>query len=806
MAFRSAAKPKAPKKPKATPLAGCEGCILTRECGPDQPRQEYGDILVLVKDANSSLGLLQHNIPSEFADRLIYGYCLQCPTTDKKQAMQASVACRKYLYELLECNPQINIILGMGDVALSTFMAPGVGSIMQMHGVPFPVTIGERDLWYYPILDTTFVSDFGGIRGKAYPVFRIDLAHFWSDVVNLEPPRIEQPDPAGVIWAQTYNEAKGLIAGMERPYGLDIETTTLHPCAVGAMILTAAVSDGNTTVAWSVQHPEGPTNFGIKLLLEVAGEPWIAHNASFEYMWLRHYNNKRKVPVTIAPFHDTIIMGRIYHERSRMLGLDVLSQIHLGVDVKALTTVNVAKLIEAPLSEVLPYNGLDAWASAKLFHKLYDKVNIDLYNNLLRTTKSTAIMTLLGLPVDLDAATELEVKWKEISTQALASIKNLPIVRQFETKEEKEFNPNSTRDLGKILTEYGGVQLERTKTQFCVDEAALTACKHPLAKLILAQRGAAKMASTYISPIKEVSTTYADGLLHPHYTVVLTATLRLSANTPNIQNFPKRTKEERELRRMVTAPPGCLQVSFDYKALEAVVIAMLTNDKNLRKQLLSGEDFHSHWRDRILHHYPNYIKELAKRTHETDEAKILKYGRDVVKTDFVFEQFFGGGIKTSAERTGAPLHILEKVSNEFWEHYRDVRKWIDKQRLIYQQTGCVNFATGLVRYDVLLGNEPINNPIQGAAIALVLEGMNEMVDIAESTGDPYLFPRLNIHDDLQFFLPADERLYEYCDLIGTTLVKQRFPWQTMPLSVNCAIGSNWYDLEDCKLYKGEYNE
>jgi DNA polymerase I-like protein with 3'-5' exonuclease and polymerase domains/uracil-DNA glycosylase len=277
-----------------------------------------------------------------------------------------------------------------------------------------------------------------------------------------------------------------------------------------------------------------------------------------------------------------------------------------------------------------------------------------------------------------------------------------------------------------------------------------------------------------------------------------------NSENPNIQNFPKR--KNREIRRIIIPGKGHVIVPIDFGQLEARIIAMVSRDKVLCQSIINGEDIHSVWLNKVLEAYPDYLIRLADKTGETDEKKIRKGGRTIIKTDFVFASFYGSSAKSCARKTGVPLKIMEGIAEEFWYVHRGVKRWIDTQRSNYQQTGDVPTITGRVRHAVVPGNEVINNPIQGVAADIVLEAQNELSILSRQRKDPYLHPRINVHDDITFILPnSDEEIARYIEEIMPIMVKVRFPWQIVPLSVECSLGEkNWADVEELTTYTGDY--
>jgi uracil-DNA glycosylase family 4 len=802
---------------------GCDACPLKnkwhRLSSPRMPATGNGDILILGEAPGENedqqntqfIGntgkLLRSVIPGREFDRLVWQNTVRCrPPENRDPSPREAHACSVYLEQDI-AEHKIKAVLGVGGVPLRRYFDGS--NITRIHGTRFPVQIGEQTLWYYPVLHPSFVLRGGGDRSTAYPVFRADIRSFFKQVDKWPKPSIAAISKDDVLLPKSAGEALSIIERMREPLGVDIETSALRPHLVGAKIITAAISDGKLTCAWPIEHPECTTDWGLDLLLYTTSAfRWIAHNAAFEYSWFVAAARQRGIDYEPAPFDDTMAQVRLYHERETLLDLNTASRIHLGVAIKGLTGVSAKQIMAYPLTDVLPYNGLDALASALIFRKLNGKVKKESYHRILESVVSTSEMELAGLPIDLEKAKLLDIKWTDKAIQAKAAAKTIYEVRAFEQARQTEWRISAPDDVGAALAEYGRLELKETKggKHYSTGDQELHKASpdHPLIKAVLEFRNAAKMRSTYISPILSAAKLHADGLIHPGYTTMLTATLRLSSETPNIQNFPKRTKEGRELREMVVAGPGLVLVSFDFKQLEVRIEACAARDNALCNSIIRGEDIHAIWRDKILDIYPDYWNRIVEKSGESVKEKILKVGRDLIKSDFVFASFYGATVRSCAERTGLPFPIMQEVSNEFWSMFAGVRAWIKGQRREYADTGSVRTLTGLTRHQILPGQEVINTPIQGTAAAAVLEAQNAMSQMALKERDPFLHPRINIHDDLTFLLPDDGRLPQYIKLIGETMVKCRFDWQIVPLAVDCTIGTDWANMEYVSSFTGDY--
>lgn len=836
--------PRAPKAPRdlASQPRGCDSCSLkttwprlasarmaisgnTKDAdilvlgeAPGQEEDQQGKAFV-----GPSGQLLRKYLPGRAMERLAFQNTVRChPFGNETPSPADTHACSIHLEEDIAKLP-IKAILGVGGSPLLQVYPEAnahKAGIMRIHGVRFPVQIGAQTYWYWPIIAPKRVLETAGrFGGDSFmlPALKADIKRFFKDVDRWGTPTIHKPDPSSVKLPRSIEEARAILAQMADPIGLDLETSCLEPYRIGARLLTAAVSDGEITMAWSIDHPECVTDWGLTLLLEIAASRlWVAHNAAFELAWILFQARKQNLPFRWEParFEDSMACGRLYHQREALLALDTLSRIVLGSDFKAAVPVNRKNMLAEPLARTLPYNGLDAQACLLIFKKLRPKVDKYTYELILGSIRSTTEMELAGLTADLTVNAELKELWGSHRLQAQESARTIYEVKQFEAANQVEFNIGAPEHVGEALAVYGRVDLPRTAGrgdgrkpgQYSTDDQVLRAKapEHPLVVATLAYREGQKMESTYIDSVVELVRSSVDGLLHPKYSTMRVSTLRTSSEDPNIQNFPKR--KHRELRKQVVAPPGHIFAAFDYKAIEARVIAMVTKARYLCESIIRGEDIHGYWRDFILDLHPDYIERLALMTNETEEKQVLKGGRDIIKTDFVFASFYGATARSVAERTNLPTLIVEQALVQFWQRYPEVRQWIKGVRAAYAETSDITFITGRVRHAIIAGNELINNPIQGIGTGdFVLLAQNALSELAREMDDFYLQPRINIHDDLIFVLPDVPDLLEtYIDLIGKELVKPRFDWQIVPLAVEARVGYNWADLDEIASFTGDY--
>lgn len=828
-----AAQPTAPRGrrgPKQEPISmhnhprGCDACPLQetwpRISTPHMPMsgQRDGDILVIGEGPGEQEDLdgvifvgktgkfLRKQFPIKDMERIAFTNAVRCrPPGNRTPTGLEMHCCSTYLEDDI-AKGNFKYLLLVGQSALSRFIQ-GV-PITHIHGMWFPVEVAGKSLWAMAIMHPSFVERTGGERSSYYPCFRADINRFFKEGPKRRKPVVEHPKPENVVCIYNEADARHAIKQMRGVRGIDIETSKLKPYERDAKIITGAISDGDITIAFPVEHPEDTNDWGVRLLLEVAQKyEWIAHQAAFEYAWFIHYADRLKIPFRSNKLQDSMGIGRLYHGRAQLLGLDIMSNVLLGINIKSLTNVNPRRIMEFPLEEVLPYNGLDAWGSAKI-ERLDLKINKYNYEtHICRAQKSVAHMEVMGLPIDQEEAQRQGVEWGNIASTWATEAETIYEVKQFVRSRQEEFNIGNPAHVGIALVDYGKLELPRTagNKAYSTDDQILAplAANNPLIGATLKYREAIKHKSTYIDPLLRVPMRYPDGNIHPSYTTMKTETLRLSGEDPNAQNWPKR--RHRELRRPFCAPPGHLYVACDSGQIQARVFGMASKDGALCQSFIDHVDIHTRWLNRLLDIHPGYIEHLARQTNQSDEAKIRKAGRDSIKSDFVFASFFGASAQSCSDRTGIPLVKTIDLLDEFWGAYPGAKKWLNARRTEYRDTGGIMTLTGRFRYGYMPGNEMIITPIQGGEAEFIIGAQNDLSEMAIESGDMYLHPRINVHDDLTFILPDnDSKLDEYLKIITHEMTRIRFPWQIVPLTVEVKVGYNWCDLEEIMVVEGDY--
>ena len=160
----------------------------------------------------------------------------------------------------------------------------------------------------------------------------------------------------------------------------------------------------------------------------------------------------------------------------------------------------------------------------------------------------------------------------------------------------KEFNVNSPVQLSEVL--FVDLRLpikgiKKTTRGYSTGAKELEKLKdlHPIIPKLMEYREAAKLLSTYITPMPDLAD--EGGRIHTTFTQNVTATGRLSSHDPNLQNIPVRTEEGKRIRTGFVAAPGKVLVSADYSQFELRLAAVLAGDEDLMRDFNAGIDIHT---------------------------------------------------------------------------------------------------------------------------------------------------------------------------------------------------------------------
>lgn len=765
--------------------------------------------------------LLRKHIPRRWrkGDKLRWNNCIRTrPPENRTPSFVEIECCRPSVVRDIESTKPA-AIFGFGNIPLT--WATGLSGISFWSGRRFPVRIGSHTCWFYAFLHPSAVlraAEKRGYRTDGYDSelefsFAFQLERAFSEVSSLPVPKVLSADEVmtdltlfdgtgGMSDVRKISKILGRMANSQL-VGLDYETNGTRPYKEGAKVLTAAVCDSKEALSFVLDHKQGQWSKKERRYLIDVWKEFIfgsdclkaVHSLAFELEW------------SMVMFGDealyngnwgcSMAQAHTLDERygSGALSLDGLGIQYFGISVKSLNPVNRADLDNVDLPQVLKYNAVDSRFHRMLFKEQHRKLKrmrqLDTYYTAVERVAGLVPIQIQGVPVSDKRARELSAKFGGLRDAAEVKLLKTKESKQFRKKFGKDIQPGSNADVKKLMNDILGFKLTS------VDEKHLGTVESKVTKLILEYRRNAKVVSTYTSTGQHDSEFVFDGFFHPIFGAFTTRTWRTSSEDPNIQNWPKR--ENREVRSIVTAPRGYKIVAFDYAGIQARNVAMESRDPNLVKYFKQRYDIHSDWMERIVRHYPKWVKGGVKQLKDPDQKK--KY-RHLSKNKLVFPLFFGSGATSVSSDLKIPLEVARDLSDEFWDEFKGIRKWHDWARDFYRKEGYITGLSGFRRHAPVEAPEVINTPIQSDEAIIVCDAIFRLAML----GDRRFWPILEVHDDLTF-LWQEEEIEKNAETVISVMLDTSYEWaKVVPLGVEMSIGDDWSDLEGVgEYYSDEWN-
>lgn len=749
-----------------------------------------------------------------------------CSLSDGEYSI-ASKACRGYATKDIEEAAPV-IIMAVGD-AYKWIIGKQKGASWQWSGRVCAATIGEHTCWVIPVEDPDVLASNDKTAKDNLHMLGVRIRESLREVMESGiPDSPPVPTPATVFSkvkvfdkgtdAQAHEVITWLnkVAASGCAIGFDLETaatpthpssiaTVMRPMAPDARILTAAVSNGKETIAFPVRWSKAGkwkdkvTVTAIEKAMIAclkASSGVIVHNASFEVSWIPHfYGDELRRGIK---WDDTMAQAYALDERRGMLSLEVLSVQHFGFNLKAVSNIDTAKLESYPLTKVLTYNAGDAKWTRKIFfrqkafikHHGLEKV----YKHLMNTAPTVAGIQNKGVLVDTRTLRAFDRRYSKEQAEVEELIFSSKEIKKFERTTGKRFEPTNNHHvltLFKDVLKRKEVTVDRKgKTITTTDESALEAIPLEIAKLVVQHRKVSKLLGTYVHGKQTLI--FPDGRFHSSFNHLLVSTGRLSSDSPNMQNFPKR--KDKHIRNQVIAPEGYVLLAADYGQIEARVIAVASEDEYFLDALWEGMDIHMVWTERLLELHPATYDRIVEdyELDGSDEAKVKKALRGDMKNGWVFPQFYGSSFINCARGLKIPERIAERMASEFWDTFSGVKAWQDKTMRFYKKHGFVETLTGRRRHGPIYKGEIINTPIQGTASDIVVDAMNRL----DKAG---LCPNINIHDDLTQEVKESE-LEVTAKKIAKIMCTPGFDFITCPLVVEMETAKRWGELTAYKEF------
>jgi DNA polymerase-1 len=351
------------------------------------------------------------------------------------------------------------------------------------------------------------------------------------------------------------------------------------------------------------------------------------------------------------------------------------------------------------------------------------------------------------------------------------------------------FNINSPKQLGDVLfnkmllpkpMKYGKGKVVST-AQDVLEELAE---QHPVPALVLEYRQLAKLKSTYLDSLPQL--TDAQGRVHTTFNQVGTATGRLSSTNPNLQNIPIRTALGREIRAAFIPAPGNVLMSADYSQIELRLMAHFSQDPLLLDAYRTGKDIHTL---------------TASEVFGVDAATMDKETRARAKA-----VNFGIVYGISPFGLAAQLNIDQKTAKQYietyFDRYKGVQRFIEETLETVRRDQSVRTYFGRIRPipDIRSRNPnmrgfaertAINTPLQGTAADLIKLAMLKIDQLIRDRKFKSQMT-LQVHDELLFDVVPEEA-EELRELVKREM--EHVAEFSVPIVADVGIGRNWRDIK-----------
>ena len=406
-----------------------------------------------------------------------------------------------------------------------------------------------------------------------------------------------------------------------------------------------------------------------------------------------------------------------------------------------------------------------------------DKNLYDVYHNIeIKLMRIIASMEYVGVSINSE---ELEAQSKNLSHRLNK------IEKEIYKLSGKEFNISSPKQIQEIFYEHLKLPiLKKTpKGQPSTNEDVMTrlAEDHELPNLILSFRNLLKLKNTYTDKLgAQVSS--ISNRLHTSYNQTVTITGRLSSSSPNLQNIPIRTEDGKKIRSAFIPQEGFKLFSADYSQIELRIMAHLSNDPEMIKSFVNGEDIHSSTAKKVFN---------TKGEPSSDERRAAK----AINFGLIY------GISAYGLARQLKIDNLEakNIIDTYFAKYKRVREYMEELKETAKRNEFVETLHGRrvflpnishSNFQVRSGAErtAINAPIQGTAADILKIAMIKIQSWLNIEDIKDIHMIMQVHDELVFELKEND-----IENIGSKISKIMTDAEKLdvPIIVNTFSGSSW---------------
>ena len=660
------------------------------------------------------------------------------------------------------------------------------------------ILVGSDALKYFTKINS--VTEYSGkkVEKKFLPVinpamlaFKPEARRTWEDSKaniigyirgELEDAVIDSSIAWGIQDTEEANEFIRCAIKEPCPYvALDSETTGLYP-RDGHMLGISLSYNGKCGAYIDTNCFDDTTE---QLLQQLFNEKAVIfHNAKFDMAFFEYHFNFK-----FPKFEDTMLLHYLIDENPGTHGLKQLAMKFTpygDYEKPMYDWIDQYRkehgILKAdfqwgwiPFEVMQTYAAMDAVVTFMVYEKFVKiKQNKKLcwvYDNIL--IPGTRFLTDAqdnGVPFDKKRLYTAQNIMQDDIDNAIASLYKDERVRKFEQIQGKEFNPNSTLQLRKLLFDFLGLNPTGKKTGTGADSTDAEVLKElstqsPVPQLILDIRQKSKIKNTYLDKI--IPQLDRDSRLRTGFNLHGTTSGRLSSSGKlNMQQLPR---DNPAVKGCIKAAAGSKIVAMDLTTAEVYVAAKLAEDEALMDVFRSGGNFHSTIAHTVFK-LPCPVEDVAELYSDRRQAaKAVTFGI----------MYGAGPAKISEQVTKDSGKYFSKneaaeVINDYFKTFHKLKSWIETNQKFIEQNGFTysyfgrkrrlpNVASedkGIKSHSIRSG---LNFLVQSAASDINLLGAIDMSAFIKSQRMKSKIFAL-VHDSILAEVPEDEIDF-YCEML-----------------------------------------
>ena len=658
------------------------------------------------------------------------------------------------------------------------------------------ILVGSDALKYFTKINS--VTEYSGkkVEGKFLPVinpamlaFKPEARRTWEDSKTsiiqyirgeIEDAVIDESIAFGIQDTEIANDyIRAAIAHSGHFVALDSETTGLYP-RDGHMLGISLCFDGIRGAYIDTDCFSDETE---RLLQELFSKKAVVfHNAKFDMAFFEYHFNFK-----FPNFEDTMLLHYLIDENPGTHGLKQLAikftpygdyekPMYDWIDQYRKETGVLKGDFQwgaIPFDVMKTYAAMDALVTFLIFQK-FEKIKQNtklkwVYDNIL--IPGTRFLTDAqdnGVPFDKQRLYLAQQIMQDDIDAAITKLYENDRIRKFEEIQGKEFNPNSTLQLRKLMFDYLGLNPTGKKTGTGADSTDAEVLKElaeqsDVPALILDIRQKSKIKNTYLDKI--IPQLDRDSRLRTGFNLHGTTSGRLSSSGKlNMQQLPR---DNPAVKGCIKAAPGHKIVAMDLTTAEVYVAAKLADDQALMDVFKSGGNFHS-----------TIAKTVFKLPCEVEDVAELYGDKRQAAKAVTFGIMYGAGpAKISEQVTKDSGKYFSKqeaseVINDYFKTFHKLRKWIDENQKFIEQNGFIYSFFGRKRRLPNVKSEDkgikshsirsgLNFLVQSAASDINLLGAIDMnAHIKAQKMNSKIFAL--VHDSILAEVP-DNEIEQYCE-------------------------------------------